>query len=847
MDFLPSLRKTLPTGRRGQQQKVVLEGYYAALAAQGVHMGGRDLDGVKPWPIERAVSEALRRVVYVYAAVDAIAGAASRLPFGERDGDDNAMRGGGTAVRKPDYRTPLGRTMNRKANPLESGSIFRYRLSGQVLLSNRGAFVQKTRNRRDDVVRLDLLPPGRTRPVPGTGANLVSHFELTGKDGYTKTNLSVEQVAWVRNPSLLDPFGASTPLDAAGLSIELDHAARLYNRQFMANDGRPGGILGVEADTDELDMDRIESRFGKGPVEAGKLTVVGGELSYVDTAKTPRDAQYVQASQISKTEILIAFKCPESIIGNATGKTFANADAEAESFWLHAMLPHLNTIASAFDDDPDDDREPFIDVSSVEALGRAAARRRSEARDELKAGLITVDEYREVAERDPFGVPASRCLWLPAGGTPVAVVDGDQEALRALVAPAVAVAQPAGTPDSNTLGGGTAQQALPSGSQTAAAVESTASGAPGTTGTAAPRAIAPPPPPPSVEPAAEQRKAMPTTDLVRCPGCGDVVEFDADNGWQRLDGSVSHDEGLPDVWGQTHSDCLTPPASLKKLRPAPGDDGDGDGERGRDRLEVAIADALLALTRRQTEVAVARVNSPKAKKNTRHWQAEGPHDLRHDESKGLDPAYVVDAARWREEAERVVELLVVPAAEQAADALQDELGGGGEKALASAASRLVRRNAARVVRFVGDSAARQAVMLQETLAALDAPGASVPDLARAVREYGEGQAGWVAGLAVQAATATVEGARDAVAGMLDTPISRTWRTKKDPQVRASHKNTEGQTIAKGERFKVGTDEAGYVEMEYPGDPTAPVGETANCRCRVQYRRTMDVTDDEDDG
>lgn len=52
--------------------------------------------------------------------------------------------------------------------------------------------------------------------------------------------------------------------------------------------------------------------------------------------------------------------------------------------------------------------------------------------------------------------------------------------------------------------------------------------------------------------------AKPTTT---CPGCGDLVAFDPTDGWARLDGSLSHDDG------QTHSDSLTPPREAKAIRP----------------------------------------------------------------------------------------------------------------------------------------------------------------------------------------------------------------------------------------------------------------------------------------
>ena len=95
---------------------------------------------------------------------------------------------------------------------------------------------------------------------------------------------------------------------------------------FLTKKLRPGGILGISGpeggggeggDMDPAEMDRLEARFGKGPVEAGKLSVISGDIKYVDVASKPRDMQYAATSKNAKTEMLIAFGVPESIIGNA--------------------------------------------------------------------------------------------------------------------------------------------------------------------------------------------------------------------------------------------------------------------------------------------------------------------------------------------------------------------------------------------------------------------------------------------------------------------------------------------------------------------------------------------------
>jgi HK97 family phage portal protein len=311
--FLPALRtKTLLGQVQGPmppgltpEGKTILSGYYNMLASAGIDVTDRRR---RRWEVQQAVALGYQRVVWVFKSVDAISTNSARLPYRLKQGEDEVK----------DH--PLYNLLNKRANPLETGRQFRERLSGQVQLSTRGAFVELTLSGSGDPVRADLLPPHRTRPVPGTGKELLKHYELMSPEGRLEREIDPAKVRWIRKPDLLDAFSGQTAMDPASLSIELDYFARLFNTSFMRNDGRPGGILGVEADTDELDMDRIESRFGKGPVEAGKLTVLGGKLTYVDTAQTPRDAQYVQASMNARNEIIAAFGVPLSQMGDASGK-----------------------------------------------------------------------------------------------------------------------------------------------------------------------------------------------------------------------------------------------------------------------------------------------------------------------------------------------------------------------------------------------------------------------------------------------------------------------------------------------------------------------------------------------
>ncbi|MCM1964845.1 phage minor head protein [Streptomyces sp. G1] len=70
----------------------------------------------------------------------------------------------------------------------------------------------------------------------------------------------------------------------------------------------------------------------------------------------------------------------------------------------------------------------------------------------------------------------------------------------------------------------------------------------------------------------------------------------------------------------------------------------------------------------------------------------------------------------------------------------------------------------------------------------------------------------------------------------DRPLVKQWLTRRDDDVRQSHRNVNGQLRFLDESFMVGN-----VPMTAPGDPTAPASEVCNCRCYLAVARANRTT------
>ncbi|MBT2396231.1 phage portal protein [Streptomyces sp. ISL-100] len=789
--FLPGLRRLLapPTATLVEEKSSgPIGNSYVSMTYAGTTTVWGTENRAAGWDLDRVIQEGYERSIWTFKSVEAISKHPSALTVEiGRGGDERQF-----AETLDDH--PLLHVLNVQANPLERATVFKKRLSAQLLLSKKGAFVEITRSRGGTITRLDLLPANRVEPIPDPHGDYVSHFEFTTYDGRLR-ELDPSRVIWLRDPHPTDPFCGVTPLEAAGLSVDLDVKARTYNIAFIDNDARPSGIVGIDVDgLDQREIDRIQQRLAPGAQNAGETVVVGsgpGGLNYVDTSTRPRDMNYETLSKTAKDEILSAFGVPESIVGNASERTYANADREEWNFWQHTELPHLSLIASAFDLDLDDGWSLRFNTSTVEALEFPRRLRREEARQEWNAGLITVDEYREIAGRRPFNVPRTRALWISPQKAPVPANEVDAAAL------------------------GVAQDPM-------------ATGVPGLPGDGGP--------PPAIAPSgpASNASAADAVAEARAPdsqarATADVAAARETSGTSTVGDSAAAAvdqarDNMPLTLPGDAADDVTAARSHIERKELPHDDGFEVTDSDFDTLSAAVTAALTALLARQEGVITARLHAPKTRKHTRYWQPDGDTDLRSG-SAPIIGARVVGAGRWGEETTSTLAPILQPAATSTAAALSTTVTG----------TATVPPGAATAA-FAATTMAGGAVaaLLADLAAALDtaqAEDATLDDLADVVAAFFRARATkFTTALAESCAVATVNGAADAAAETAGPTVLRTWVTRGDTRVRPAHQALSGTTLPAGVPYTVDGS-----ALRYPGDPFAPTDLTINCRCRLRYR------------
>jgi len=698
------------------------------------------------WDIERAYREGFQKVTWVNRCIDAIAGNQSRLPVILREGNSPA----GRVVNKTDRK--ILDLFNTKANMGENSFVFRYRLSSQLLMSSRGAFIEKIRGRDGELIALQLLPPQHTAPIPDP-KKFVSGFEVDMRNG-TKVTLKPEDVVWIRKPHPLDPYLSLTPMESAGIAIEIENLSKLYNRNFLLNDGRPGGLLVVRGEIDDDDKDELKSRFRGNVNRAGAVTVLSSDegVDFVDTGQSPRDANYVQMRQIQKEEILAAFGVPESVIGNAAGRTFANAAEEHKVFWNETMLPHLETIARALDE-LDDQYYIDFDVTDVPVLVLYKQERDRYLMTEYQTGLISGNEYREGAGRKVVDSELMNAMLANPNLTPIGYTN-KKFVQQQMGAPGMGGAvPPAGTPGGPMMPGMGAVPPIPG------------------------------------MPAIEGVAPAPQDGMTAALAAEDVAAAQA--GQMAQASAFGNQVSTKSLW----------------------DEWDEKAENSLGRWTEILDTALERFVERQQRVIMEK--------------AAGSKSRRALDSGSLDYENIFDQRIWDKQLAEDMRPILSGIMNDAATIVSQEIGMQAEIDEKEASEHLKEQ----VERFqqVNATTAKEiegAVLISLSLgdeedkmgmlkAALLAIFVNLLSKRKRTIAEHESHAAFNAG--------------SFYAGRSIGAATKTWVSEKDAKVRPEHSSLHGNTVSMHEPFVV----SGQAIM-YPGDPTAPINLTMNCRCKVRF-------------
>lgn len=291
----------------------------------------------------------------------------------------------------------------------------------QRIVTGRMAWELQLAPGSNEIVGLWPLVSACLDPVPSAGGSTrwFDSYVYHTPDG--DIPMKLEQVFYDWRMSAEDPRQAESVLQSAALPVQLAIALDKYMWGLLSRGMTASKLVltpGFEQASDERAwQDQWLASFSGfdntgatifGTVEADEDETTGkamASVQVIDLAMKGTDAQMLQTVSVAKSDINIALGVPESLIGNASERVYANADAEERIFWTTTGINDVAEAQDAVNLRLGPTLQPgmvgWFDLSRVATLQPATIFQPPAIADAINLGIITAQQATDL-----LGIPA---------------------------------------------------------------------------------------------------------------------------------------------------------------------------------------------------------------------------------------------------------------------------------------------------------------------------------------------------------------------------------------------------------------------------------------------------------
>lgn len=383
-------------------------------------------NGKPRWPTDDVVvmtRDGYRKCVTAFACINIIADAVAEATIRVY-----ADKGQGKQDEIPDH--PLRQLMQRPSPDKSEAELLNLMIRTAAIASV--CVVEKVRSSQGNVVQLGRFDPRWIRPILRDGAPPDWEYTVPGRSAVVVPAQDVITFTWLDSLAVDDVTG-DTPLRAILREAAIGNDLTDFTKQLLESGGIPPFVLVAEgADPDGGPVERLTSeeidairaqfvgRYGgyrnwTGPAVIDGLRVerVGLDLNQL-AFKDLKDGLDLKVCQ--------AFRVPAPLIQVMAGLTTSYGKTLEESMTLLQMYtaePLRTRLDGALTRSllPEFDTRPGIslqfDTSDVAALQEDEDAVHTRSREDLKAGIISLDESRQRVGEEPYGTELGRAHFLP--------------------------------------------------------------------------------------------------------------------------------------------------------------------------------------------------------------------------------------------------------------------------------------------------------------------------------------------------------------------------------------------------------------------------------------------------
>ena len=245
-----------------------------------------------------------------------------------------------------------------RPNSLMSGSyMLRYTAAWYLLRGNGYLFISTPSIGQGEPVELWPLPANQVLPRPETlheGRGVFAGQAVIDYQYNVNGELQLlpgEQIVHFRMPNPFDWWEGLSPLQAAILGIQSDHAQAVWQRDFYKEDNAvPSAIISVPQDTTPEDFDRQRALLSEQLRNGQKrLFTRSGDLKVEMISQTLEQMQIIQSRQFNREEIDAVYGIPKGLVsGGLSGDSRLAAEI---AFARNTIQPQLDYFAEQLNAD----------------------------------------------------------------------------------------------------------------------------------------------------------------------------------------------------------------------------------------------------------------------------------------------------------------------------------------------------------------------------------------------------------------------------------------------------------------------------------------------------------------
>lgn len=235
-----------------------------------------------------------------------------------------------------------------KANPMQTQYQFFYTIEMMLgIWGSAPVYKDRAGSKRIQYLwpmRPDLLTANTDR----MGKVLTYSYRVPGN----VMKIRPEDIININEPSPVSLLAGHSPTMSAGLEIDSDIAAAVWNKHLLENFAEPGGVLTTDKSLSDKEFERLKEQWEKrqaGPTNAGRWAILEKGLKAEVMAKGPKDMELLESRKFHRNAITAILGVPMALM-TSEDVNLANAEAAERVFATDTVDPQMKLITGCLNE-----------------------------------------------------------------------------------------------------------------------------------------------------------------------------------------------------------------------------------------------------------------------------------------------------------------------------------------------------------------------------------------------------------------------------------------------------------------------------------------------------------------